>query len=61
MKKLQNNFYDRKLWKTLESSNKQETNYNFYVDGLSRDYSHEFSILGQSDWTDSTFAQSKAL
>jgi hypothetical protein len=59
MKKLHNNYYDRKLWNTLVSSNKLDTNYNFYMDGISRDYNDEFSILTQSDWTDSTFAQSK--
>jgi hypothetical protein len=41
LKKLKNNFYDRKLWKSLSSF--QE--FNFLIDNHFRDYSLEFNIL----------------
>jgi hypothetical protein len=41
LKKLKNNYYDRKLWKSLSSSKE----FNFVVDNHVRDYSSDFNIL----------------
>lgn len=60
MKKLQNNYYDRKLWNTLINSNSlAASSLNLFGEKTSREYDSEFSIISQSDWTDSAFAKSK--
>lgn len=60
MKKLQNNYYDRKLWNTLINSNTSNpSGYNLFVEKNTREYDKDFSILTQSDWTESKFAKRK--
>ena len=61
IKKLQNNYYDRKLWNTLVNSNSlnERKDFNIYTERMGREYDNEFSILTHSDWTDSAFAKSK--
>ena len=58
LKKLKNNYYDRKMWNTLVNLNKQ-MNVNYYTEKSIRDYNTEFNILKHHDWTVSPFAESK--
>ncbi len=59
LKKLQNNFYDRKLWNTLVNSNNlNKSEFNIYTERTIRNYDNEFSILTQSDWAESKFVKS---
>jgi hypothetical protein len=53
LKKLHNNYYDRKLWNTLVNLHSQD--YNFYIEKTPRDYNDDFNILKQIDRTNSTF------
>ena len=57
LKKLKNNYYDRKLWDTLVNSTKK-LNINPYPDQSAREYNSEFNILKHHDWTMSSFAES---
>lgn len=59
LKKLQNNFYERKLWDSLELNDKNYL-FNLYTD-TSREYTSEFSIVKRYDWTKSTFGKSKSV
>jgi len=58
LKKLKNNYYDRKMWNTLVNSNKQMNVNNWYIEKSTRDYNTEFNILKHHDWTVSPFAES---
>ena len=58
LKKLKNNFYDRKLWNTLTAStNLNRNNFNFLNEKSYREYAGDFNILRQNDWTNSDFAK----
>jgi hypothetical protein len=57
LKKLKNNFYEQKLWNSLELTNRGNQ-INFYPE-TEREYTSEFSILQRYDWTQSTFGKSK--
>jgi hypothetical protein len=57
IKKLKNNYYDRKLWYTLLLN---KTNlFNYYTDNSVRDYNSEFNILNYANSTDLSFSKSK--
>ena len=58
LKKLKNNFYDRKLWNSLTAStNMNRNNFNCLTEKSYRDYAGDFNILKQNDWTNSDFAK----
>lgn len=57
LKKLKNNYYDRKLWDSLVNS-ANKLNINPYADQSAREYNSEFNILKHHDWTMSSFAES---
>ena len=57
LKKIKNNFYERKLWNSLEMENKG-SQLNFHPE-IERDYTSEFSIAQRYDWTQSKFGKSK--
>ena len=54
LKKLKNNYYDRKLWNTLVQPNTNQL--SIYTEKSIRDYNSEFNILKHNDWTMSSFA-----
>ena len=56
LKKLKNNYYDRKLWDTLANSTSNSVNH--YSEQTARQYDSEFNILKRHDWSMSPFAES---
>ena len=57
LKKIKNNFYERKLWNSLEIEN-TGNQLNLHPE-TERDYTSEFSIIQRYDWTQSQFGKSK--
>jgi len=45
LNKLKNNYYERKLWNSLELNNKRSKIFNYYADNYSRFYTSEYEIL----------------
>ena len=56
LKKISNNFYERKLWNSLEMANKGNQ-LNLHPE-IERQYTTEFSITQRYDWTQSKFGKS---
>ncbi len=45
LNKLKNNYYERKLWNSLELNNKSSDSFNYYADNNARFYTSEYEIL----------------
>jgi hypothetical protein len=53
--KLKNNYYDRKLWKSLDIF-ENKNSLNLFID-TERVYTNDFTILKRNDWTQSNFGK----